>query len=108
MDTKNRVSDSGRRVLKVLSALKGHTLTGVSNGELAKALGESPATINRCLNTLVAEGMAVKLDTGRYAHSVALLQIAQAHANEFSRAQDRINEVNQRVSAGAFLSEVFR
>ncbi|MNR40652.1 hypothetical protein D3C85_1589630 [compost metagenome] len=64
-------------------------------------MGESPATINRCLNTLIAEGMAVKLDTGRFALSVSVLQIAQAHAEEMARAQNRINEINQRVLAGA-------
>ncbi|MCY1300951.1 hypothetical protein D9M68_435590 [compost metagenome] len=101
MTDKTRVSDSGARVLRVLKALKGQTLNGLSNGELAKALGESPATINRCLNTLIAEGVAVKLDTGRFALSVALLQIARAHADEMARAQNRIDEINQRVLAGA-------
>jgi DNA-binding IclR family transcriptional regulator len=98
---KGRVSDSGARVLRVLKALRGHTFTGLSNSELAKALGESPATINRCLNTLIAEGMATRLDTGRFALSIATLQIAQAHAEEMARAQNRINEINQRVLAGA-------
>ena len=88
-------------MLRVLKALRGHSLTGLSNGDLAKALGESPATINRCLNTLIVEGMATKLDTGRFALSVAVLQIAQAHANEMANAQSRINEINQRVLAGA-------
>ena len=101
MTDKTRTSDSGGRVLRVLKALRGHSLTGLSTGDLAKALGESPATINRCLNTLIAEGMATKLDTGRFALSVAVLQIAQAHANEMANAQSRINEINQRVLAGA-------
>lgn len=96
-----RTSDSGARVLRVLKALKGYTLSGISNGELAKGLGESPANINRALNTLIAEGLAVKLDNGRFAPGIALLQIAQAHANEMSQAQGRINEINQRVLAGA-------
>lgn len=101
MNDKTRTSDSGGRVLRVLKALKGHSLTGLSNGELAKGLGESPATINRCLNTLIEEGLATKLDTGRFAPGIALLQVAQAHANEMANAQNRINEINQRVLAGA-------
>lgn len=99
--TTPRTSDSGARILRVLKALKGYSLTGISNGELAKGLGESPSAINRAVNTLIAEGLAVKLDNGRFAPSVALLQIAQAHANEMSTAQHRINEINQRVLAGA-------
>ncbi|QEW05627.1 helix-turn-helix domain-containing protein [Nitrincola iocasae] len=102
MTDKTRKSDSGGRVLRVMKALKGHSLVGLSNGELAKALGESPATINRCVNTLIAEGMAVRLDTGRFALSVAALQIAQAHATEMSRASDRLNELTQRVAAGSY------
>lgn len=101
MKQKGRTSDSGARVLKVLMALKGQTLNGLSNGELAKGLKETPATINRCINTLIEAGLVIKLDSGRYAHGVALLQIAQAYASEMARAQNRINELQQRVNAGS-------
>ena len=63
--SKANVSSSGSRILRVLKALRGHALNGVSNGELASALGESPANINRALNTLIEEGLALKLDNGR-------------------------------------------
>lgn len=96
-----RISESGARVLRVMTALKGHSVTGLSNGELARALGDSPATINRCLNTLISEGMVTHMENGRYALSVKMLQIAQAHASEMSRTQARIDEMNQRVLAGA-------
>lgn len=96
-----RTTDSGAKVLKVLIALRGHSLTGLSNGQLAKALGESPCTINRCLNTLIEVGLATKLDSGLFAHSVMMLQIATAHANEMSRAMARIDELNQRIHAGS-------
>lgn len=99
--TNPRTSDSGARILRVLKALKGYSLTGISNGELAKGLGESPSAINRAINTLIAEGLAVKLDNGRFAPSIQLLQIAQAHANEMSAMQHRITETTQRVLAGA-------
>jgi DNA-binding IclR family transcriptional regulator len=101
MTDKTRTTESGSRLLRVISALKGHTISGLTNGDIAKALGATPSTINRDLNTLIAEGFAIKLDSGRYALSVKLLQIAQAHANEISRAQGRIDELNQRVHAGA-------
>ncbi len=45
--TTKRVNETALRVLRVLIALKGHTQTGLSNGEVAKALGESPANITR-------------------------------------------------------------
>lgn len=101
MSGDTRVSGSGIRVLRVLKALRGHTVTGLSNSELAQALGESPANINRCLNTLIAEGLAVKLENGRFAHSIQMLQIAQAHAEHMMRLQDRMQEMNRRIAAGA-------
>ena len=99
--SKANISSSGSRILRVLKALRGHTLNGVSNGELASALSESPAYINRALNTLIEEGLAIKLDSGRFAPGTQLLQIAIAYSNEMNRAQDRINEINQRVMAGS-------
>lgn len=56
--SKTNVSSSGSRILRVLKALRGHALNGISNGELAAALHESPANINRALNTLIEEGLA--------------------------------------------------
>jgi DNA-binding IclR family transcriptional regulator len=92
---------STRRALRVLKALRGATFTGVSNVELAKALGETPPNISRSLDVLVDEGFVVRLDNGRYAHSIALLQIAQAHADHAARLQQRLTETAQRIAAGA-------
>lgn len=97
-----RTSDSGAKVLEVLKALRGHSLTGLSNGQLAKALAESPSTINRCLNTLIQAGLAEKKPNGLFTHSVMMLQIATAHANEMSRARAKIDELDQRVIAGSY------
>lgn len=94
-------SSSAARALRVMKLLKGHTLDGLSNGEIAQALGESAVNISRALAVLVDEGVAEKLPSGRYAHGITLLQIAQAHANEIDRANNRIREINQRVMAGA-------
>lgn len=96
-----KISSSGSRILRVLKALRGHSLNGLSNGELAAALSDSPANINRALNTLIEEGLAMKLDSGRFAPGIQLLQIAVAHSNEMARAQERIHEINQRVLAGS-------
>ncbi|XJB66496.1 IclR family transcriptional regulator (plasmid) [Escherichia coli] len=100
--SKVNISSSGTRILRVLKALRGHALNGVSNGELASALGV-PANINRALNTLIEEGLAMKLENGRFAPGIQLLQIAMAHSHEMARAQDRINEINQRVISGSRL-----
>jgi len=46
--------NSAQRVLRVWKALRGHTLTGLSNQELAQATGESAANVSRALATLMA------------------------------------------------------
>jgi DNA-binding IclR family transcriptional regulator len=94
---------SAARVLRVLKALKGHTVTGLSNTELAHLANDSPSNITRAVQALIEEGLAVKLDNGRFAHSVAMLQIAQAHAEHVARLTGRIQEVNQRIAAGSII-----
>ena len=91
-----RTSESGARCLRVMKALR-----GLSNSDIAKALNIPPSAVTRCMNTLIAEGFATKLDTGRFALSTSTLQIAQAHADEMARATNRIHELNQRVAAGS-------
>lgn len=92
---------SARRALRVLKALKGHALDGLANKELADALGESPTNISRALDVLESEGLARKLDSGRWAPSHALMAIAVAYANEMDAAQSRRMEFMQRVEAAA-------
>jgi len=97
----SRTVSAAARVLRVLKALKGHTVTGLSNTELAQLAHDSPSNITRDMQTLIEEGLAVKLDNGRFAHSVGMLQIAQAHAEHMARLTDRMQEINQRIAAGS-------
>ncbi|MBZ9665462.1 helix-turn-helix domain-containing protein [Pseudomonas sp. LMG 31766] len=97
--TTKRTNDSARRVLRALNALRGHTLTGLSNTELAKGLGESPANITRYMDTLIEAGFATRLDSGRFAPSIAFLKYAMATAEELQRGQARITEIQARISA---------
>lgn len=98
---RSQISTSGTRTLKVLKALKGYTLTGLSNGDIAKMINESPVNVTRSLQTLIEEGLVIKLDNGLFAHSVQMLQIAQAHAIHITQMQEQITEINQRIVAGA-------
>lgn len=95
------MSTSATRCLSVLHVLRGHTLKGLSNSDIAKALGETAVNITRATATLIESGFVTKLENGHYALGTSLLQIATAHSIEMQQAQDRINEINQRVMAGA-------
>lgn len=99
----NRSVSAAARVLRALKALKGHTVTGLSNTELAHLTQDSPSNITRAMQTLIEEGLAVKLDNGRFAHSVGVLQIAQAHAEHMARLTERMQEINQRIAAGSIV-----
>ncbi|MCH5442829.1 helix-turn-helix domain-containing protein [Salmonella enterica subsp. enterica serovar Muenchen] len=90
-----------RRGLRILKALKGKSLNGLSNKELSRALGESEANISRAIGALIEEGMVQRLENGRYAPGMQLLFIAQAFSNEMAAGQARIAELNQRVLAGS-------
>lgn len=98
---KSQISTSGSRTLRVLKALKGYTLTGLSNSDIAKMINESPVNVTRSLKTLIQEGLVIKLDNGLFAHSVQMLQIAQAHAIHINKMQDQIAEITQRITASA-------
>ena len=95
-----RTRTSATHVLRLLKALKGHTLTGISNKQLTARLGIDSSLVSIALNTLESEGLAVQLENGRYAHSIEMLQIAQAHTEHTMRMQDRINDINTRIAAG--------
>ncbi|WP_103035207.1 helix-turn-helix domain-containing protein [Castellaniella caeni] len=95
------IISSALKVLAVWEALKGHTLTGLSNTELAAATGQSAPNVSRALATLVEGGYVTRYESGRYAHSVKTLQIAQAHLTHMQQFRTRAAELDQRISAGA-------
>lgn len=92
------VNKSASKVLKVLKALRGHSLKGATNQELANQLNESPSTITRALQTLVNEGLATQEHDGSYTLGTAVVQMAKAHSTEIERAKARIEEVEKRTA----------
>ena len=93
--------NSALKVLQVWEALKGHTITGLSNTEIVAATGQSAPNVSRALNTLVEGGYVIRYESGRYAHGLKTLQIAQAHANHMQQIRARADELDQRIAAGA-------
>ena len=89
---------SAEKVLKVLKALHGHSLHGLSNQDLAKQLDESPSQIHRALQTLISAGFAKQEENGLFTLGPAFIQIAKAHNAEMERAKARIAEIEQRTN----------
>lgn len=90
-----------RRVCRIMQVLKGHSVEGLALTEISKALEENPSTVLRTLDTLADESLVIKLDTGRWALSILMLQIAAATESEISRKSLRLTELKQRIAAGA-------
>ena len=95
-----RTISSGSRILRVLSALRTGGTQGLTNQEIAKGLDLTPGTVNRLLNTAIAENFAKRLDTGRFALGKSLLDIASAHKEALEREAARLNEHVQNTGAG--------
>lgn len=95
------MSNSAIRALRVLKALRGHSLNGLSNTQLANHLNETPTNITRALQDLIAENLVLRLDNGLFVLSIACLQIAVAHAEEVNRATNRIDEFKQRIAVAS-------
>ena len=88
---------SAEKVLRVLFALRGHYLFGLTNKQLAESLNESPWPITPSLQTLEADGWAEKRDNGNYAPSIKAVRFATACKEEHDRVQARIAEYQQRL-----------
>ena len=99
---KNSTSSSAKRVLRVWQALKGHTFTGLTNSEIAHALGESAPNVTRALTTLIEEDLVTRLPSGRFAHSIKTLQIAAAHYDHTQRMKQRIEQTQGQINAGSY------
>ena len=88
---------SAEKVLKVLYALRGNYIFGLSNKQLAESLNESPSSITRALQTLEADGWAEKRDNGNYAPSMKAVRFSTSCKEEYDRVQARIAEYKQRL-----------
>lgn len=86
---------SAEKVLVVLKALRGHSLTGVSLSQLATKLNETPSQVHRALQTLINQSFVRKDEHDLYYLSIAFVSIAKAHDKELQLAQARIDEIKR-------------
>ncbi|MDL2313360.1 hypothetical protein LJC36_00090 [Desulfovibrio sp. OttesenSCG-928-C14] len=94
-------SNTVRRSLKMIELMAGRYFDGLSNKELAEALGELPSTISRDVLVLESEGWLRKLENGRWGLTVKPLQIMQAYANHAELTGKRLSETTHNIASGA-------
>lgn len=98
----NRTTDPAPlRAIKIAEHLFRAVLDGMSNKEIADALGYSPCNVSRDLDLLARAGWAHRLDNGRWAVTtkpVALMQLYQLYMAELA---DRGRNFDARVTAQA-------
>lgn len=90
-------SPAQQRILRALLVLAGNEFQGLAPGELAKALGVNPSTATRDLHNLREVGFAEQIqETGRWRLGPKPIQLSLAFSTAISRAQSRLNEINNR------------
>lgn len=96
----NKYAHEGQqRLLKLITLLAGHELTGAAPGELARLQNCTPSLITRDLANLAIAGFAEHVpETGRWRLSPQLVQIAIKHMNALDDAERRLAEVRNRYS----------
>jgi|SRR5690625_3726294 len=83
--------------LRVLKLLPGHAMHGLSNRQLSEATGLSPSAVTRIMTALMEEGLAQRLDSGRFAPSMKLAQFGLRTLDELDDASNRIHEIRGRL-----------
>lgn len=92
-------NQSAERILKVLDLLLLHTVHGLTASEIVKATGYTAPNISRYVATLEASGWAERIpETNRIRASIRVAQRAMTVLNEFDKAQQRLNEMRNRIT----------
>lgn len=90
---------SAERILTVLDLLLVHTVHGLTPTEIVKATGYTAPNVTRYVATLEASGWAERIpETNRIRASIRVAQRAMTVLNEFDKAQQRLNEMRNRIT----------
>ncbi len=90
-----------RRSHRIVELLAGRFFDGMSNSEIAEAIGTSRPNAARDLAVLEDMGLAHKLDNGRWALTIRTLAIYRAFAINHEQLQARMGESLRNIEAGA-------
>lgn len=90
-----------RRSHKIVELLAARFFDGMTNKELADAVGTSAVNVCRDLATLEAIGYARKQENGRWALTSRPLAVMQSYTNHSQNLQNRMAETSRNIFSGA-------
>jgi DNA-binding IclR family transcriptional regulator len=103
----NEVSNQGdskstrQRILRMLTVLSGHEVTGLSQAQCARLLKSSESRTHEDLRLGADVGFTERLASGNWRLGPALVQIARAHEEGLSDMKNRLAEVERRYGSAA-------
>lgn len=93
-----RPPQASMTTLRILRVLEKYFAHGLTNGDIAMAVGISPSMVIHHVAALEAEGFAERIqETGRIRASVRYAQAATQIMNDLNRATSRYQELQSRI-----------
>lgn len=93
------INEGQQRILRLVNALAGHEVTGLTPSQIAQLQECSASLVTRDLANLQIAGFAEQVpETGYWRLAPQVVQISIKHATALQRAETRLQEVAQRFS----------
>lgn len=89
------------RTLHMLEILSGELPSGMSNKDLAAAMGCPPSYITRTADTLMEKGWVERTPEGRFRITSRFSQLAFRTLAAFERAQTRLDDLKRNFTMGS-------
>jgi DNA-binding IclR family transcriptional regulator len=94
-------NDAQQRILRLVSLLAGHEITGIAPADIARQQGCAASMVTRDLDNLRSAGFAEAVpETGRWRLAPQVAQIAIKVLTGIDRAESRLLETRNRYTRG--------
>lgn len=95
-------NDAQQRILRLVTLLAGHEITGIAPADVARQMGCAASMVTRDMDNLRSAGFAELVpETGRWRLAPSVVQISLAHMAALERAELRLDETRHRYSRAA-------
>ena len=97
--TTDYTNEAQQRLMKLITLLAGHEITGIAPAEIARDQGCNAPMVTRDMANLQQGGYAELVpETGRWRLAPQVVQIATRHMTALDRARSRLDETTNRYS----------